>query len=140
MTALRDTCRHELWSKNPPKKVGRKSTSRKLSCISIQSFWGPIGPSKSLLGGATHGERRVLPCDGAPIEDDHVSVEESREEVETRSGPIRYKLHHQAAYTEEGSNLHVFLDFLGRLQPLITAPENSQIQAILCQNEARGGT
>ena len=110
----------------PPEKVGRKSTSRKLSCISIQSFWGPIGPSKSLLGGATHGERRVLPCDGAPIEDDHVSVEESREEVETRSGPIRYKLHHQAAYTEEGSNLH--------------APENSQIRAILCQNEARGGT
>ena len=30
-------------------------------------------------------------------------------------------------------------DFLGRLQPLVTATENPQIQVILCQNEAVGG-
>ena len=29
--------------------------------------------------------------------------------------------------------------FLGRLQPLITTPENPQILVILCENEAIGG-
>ena len=33
-----------------------------------------------------------------------------------------------------------FSDFVGRLQPLITAPENPQILVILCENEAIGGT
>ena len=33
-----------------------------------------------------------------------------------------------------------FADFLGRLQPLVTTPENLQIEVILRQNEARGDT
>ena len=37
------------------------------------------------------------------------------------------------------SNLHACLDLLGRLRPLVAAPENAQIRAILCRNEA-GGT
>ena len=33
-----------------------------------------------------------------------------------------------------------FLDFLGKLQPLVTTTDDPQILVALCENEAVGGT